>query len=499
MRQKVSYNIVKRVRVKDSPFNIAIYIHKDQNSILIEDLKTGKSVVTSSYNVHNFLKIDNVESEWVRSFDNTYVRYCKNRPEFFMPHYPESNRFANLTININKEIRPEFTVKLAKHPDPKLGLINQINNEALTDQELFKTYNYLYKNIKDFETNNFKIEMIEVERYPEAYDENFIPIKTPKIECRLPLFQIYSILEPDIDVWDGHIKFGYRQSMTIIKINETFCRFPYGNITDNDLMCISPVYKKNIQAESIRDAAYINLITTEFNGDYTPFIKFDNTIQTSLDINWIREKISKDDFNMSFIDVLFYLSQCETVEEINVKLFILTPNVPKEILDFENSVNRILNPARAEKETVPTFEEVHVHATEDDDLPPGGTNVNDPAVINVPIIHPPIRLDQVVEHLVADGLLPNHPINPNDLIAGNEYRAGNPNVIMEENESRFASISQHDREILNQLATNLETRRPVDFDQLATNLELRRNPNHNDLTGLQGQTNTGEQDDDIPR
>jgi len=60
-------------------------------------------------------------------------------------------------------------------------------------------------------------------------------------------------------------------------------------------------------------------------------IKFNNNIQTTLDIDWINDKISKDDFELSYIDVLYYLSNCKKIEDINFKLFLLSPNVPEEI------------------------------------------------------------------------------------------------------------------------------------------------------------------------
>jgi hypothetical protein len=57
-------------------------------------------------------------------------------------------------------------------------------------------------------------------------------------------------------------------------------------------------------------------------------INFDNTVQISLDIEYVREKISRDDFSISFIDVLLYLSSCKDPSDVNLNLFLQSPNVP---------------------------------------------------------------------------------------------------------------------------------------------------------------------------
>jgi hypothetical protein len=123
-----------------------------------------------------------------------------------------------------------------------------------------------------------------------------------------------------------------------MKINNTFYRFPYGNIYQNDQMCfgINSMQQMEEEPPSIGDVCYSHIITSNFNGDFSPMINFDNTIPISLDIDQIREKISKDDFSISFIDSLLYLSSCQDPKDINLKLFLQSPNVPMFKKDEEN-------------------------------------------------------------------------------------------------------------------------------------------------------------------
>ena len=357
MRKNITYSITKKVRVENSPFKIAIYVLKDRNRILIEDLETGKAIETDSYSINNYIKLGKTETDWERSFDNTYIRFHEGRPEYFMPHYPEQNRYANLTIDIVKKMCPFFRNKEVMNPTTSRRAI-MIDNEITPEKTEDKTYNFIFKNVKDFEVPNFKLEMVESER-TSFVNEDFTPLKIPQITCRVPIFQVFSILRPKIHIYEYEQKayFDYTHNLTVMKMDNKFYRFPYGNTSDSDQLCLGgySVPRKNTQPDSIQDLSYAQIITTVFNGDYNPHVKFNNQIVTTFDINWIREKINKDDFEVSFMDVLFYISQCETLEEVNKKLFILSPNIPKPILEFESKLLKILDPARAE-EAQATFE-----------------------------------------------------------------------------------------------------------------------------------------------
>ncbi len=376
MRKNIIFNITKHVKVDESPFGIVIYIHKDRNCIFVEDMVTGKCIQASSYDIGKYLKLDNVQTEWKRSFNHSYTRMQNSNTEYFMPLYMETNKFATLSFDIVSRLKPDFRTKRVPNPSDvnrhRGREINMVNNgEEEPDRSggtgnHLKTYNELYEKVKDFETDNFKLIMIANEK-EKVYDENFKLINSPHITCKLPMFQIYTLLIPTITT-ESKILFGYRQELTVIKIKDRFYRFPYGNISSNDHMCLgnhSYSYSKT-QPDSIQDAAYAGIITSVFNGDYNPNIKFNNQIPSCFDIDILREKVKHDDFEFSFMDALFYLSQCESIEDLNLNMFILTPSIPKPISDFER---KLLNKPQDEDDEPIWYQEETTEDLQNEDRP----------------------------------------------------------------------------------------------------------------------------------
>ena len=354
VQKKIELNITKKVEVKNSPFRIIIYVHKNDCSILIEDVLSGKSILTSSYNIKDYLQIKCESTPWKETFNKMYIKINDGRLYSFTPLYHEDNRFALLTFKINKLTAPKIRTKIVNIPEIYTDIrklhgttIKMIDNtipdilsEIEQQQFIEKSYNYLYKNIKEFETENFKLELVD-NNDEFIVDENFNFIKRPIITCRLPLFKIYTILEriTKESEKNGETLYNYDCVNIFMRINNKFYRFPYGNVSsDSDRPCLgSSTNWTNKEDEYIQDIVYAHLVTSEFNGDYCPQLKFDNNIQTTLDIDLIREKVNNNQFDISFIDALFYLSQCKSIEEINKNIFIFTVNVPKEILEFEKA------------------------------------------------------------------------------------------------------------------------------------------------------------------
>ena len=467
MRNNISYNIVKKVRVENSPFKIAIYIYKNQNKILVENLETGRCVEADSHTVNSYLKIQDIETAWKRSFDHSYVRYSKNNPEYFMPLYQETNRFATLRFKIVSRCAPQFRTIRVPHPTDSNRTVQQVDNtEVESTVSPLKPYNVLFKNIKDFETENFKLEM-EDDDYYNICDENFEKLKTPYIECRVPLFQIYATLSPKIDLnhyySNGH--FNYEQSLTVTKINDKFYRFPYGNTKDTDNVCLgSQNLGQYKQPDSIQEVAYLYMVATHYNGDYTPHLKFNNDIPTTLDIDWIREKVNKNEFEFSFVDALFYLSQCETVEEVNLNMFILTPNIPEEIMDFEKKLFNLYNPAKAEEETVKLEPdgfpaEINDENVDEDYTDAFGILHRAPIRHRAPVAYPQTHIYSATTRTTTG----NH-INYTNFTTDTEHRGqilvDDPPIdeVIEEN----FTVNVHDREILGQIATSLEERQATE-------------------------------------
>lgn len=366
--KKIEFDITRKIKVGDSPFKYVIYAHKYSADILIEDLISNKSILTNAYNLDTYLRISNCSIPWKPSFNGRYIEIDHGNVCEFMPLYSDKDRFAVLTFRIEKNIMPnirtlsveipEHAKHLLKYENLHLGQRIPMVDNSIPDnipeneqQELFqKSYNYLYKNIKEFEIENFKLELVESETY--LVDENFNLIKLPKITCRVPLFQLFAILIPRLSIESPYYdstkkaKRYYEFDRLFMKIDNKFYRFPYGNMATNDKPCLGSVARYLNSEDSIEDMMYAYLVTKEFNGDYVPNLKFNKSIQTTLNIEEIRKKVSEDNFEISFIDALFYLSQCNSIDEINKNIFLFTPNVPKEIIEIEEM-------ERASKDTDP--------------------------------------------------------------------------------------------------------------------------------------------------
>jgi len=333
MSKNIQINYSKQVNIQNSPFKIILYVLKNRNEILIEDPLSGKSILAHSSELDKFIKFSKILTPWMKTFNHQYIKIDNDQIAQFMPLYLENNRFANLTFKINKNFAPNFKTKKVAHifdNNPlREKIINVVDNTIDETSNTNTTYDHLYQNVKDFEVENFKLEMFEKPvDFNTIYDENFEPLKIPYITCRLPMFQIYSILEPY-----GN---SYSNKKIFMKIDDKLYRFPYGNSSTNDKLCLG-YWNTRIrnQSEPVGEIAYVHIITTEFNGDYGPHLKCDNTIVTTFDINWIREKVNRNDFAFSFMDALFYLSQCKSARDVNINIFLLSPNVPEEILKSE--------------------------------------------------------------------------------------------------------------------------------------------------------------------
>jgi len=153
------------------------------------------------------------------------------------------------------------------------------------------------------------------------------------------------------------------------------------------------------------------------------------------------------------MDTLFYLSQCESVDDINLDMFVLSLNIPKTISNFENKLLK-----KVEKDE--RFDEVDETPIE---LDTDGFQVEreypaiDPTTINVP---------QRAELDIGWTVNTHTQINTR-YVVGNEYNAGDPEVTIGDviipddvtiNSRENLPISDHDRELLNQIVTSLEQR-----------------------------------------
>ena len=318
MLQNIKINALKQIHVKDSPFDIIVYILKDSENILIEDQKTGKSILIHSSYINEYLKIANNETNWIKSFNGVYTKYKSPSLFHFMPINQSKEKYVTLSFQINKMFAPR--IKTQYSTEHKCHIVLEVDE---TDPEYQRTHKYLYKNIKDFKTKNFEITMIDYETAAVKFN-NSEPMKLPIIICKLPIFEIFMCVQTP----ENSKTIGIDQ--IFIKIENEFYRFPYGNSSSSDKLCLGEYIKHSSIKENvqIQDFLYTRLISSPFNGDYIAHIRHNNDVQTSLDLEDIKTKINNDDFNISFIDMIYYLSQCKSIKDINKKIFLLTPNIP---------------------------------------------------------------------------------------------------------------------------------------------------------------------------
>ena len=303
MLNTMNLNILKQYKTNSSPFSTVIYIINDKNKILIEDLKTGKSEILDSYRISDYISIRTTKTPFIKIFDDLYIAVDKNSKLMFFRINNETP-FQTI-INCNSRNLPYMKLK---HPSRILN------------------YKH-FKNLKEMknEKNTFSIKFSEASSLEILTDDNnYIDFHYPIITCKLPFFKTYFLTEV------------YKQMKIFIKIADTYYRFPYGNVNQNDTMCIRfhgefYNYFKNINI--LKEYYMSNLLVSPFNGDMEPFINHNRKTEISLDLKSVQNKINNNNFNISFIDVLYYLSECESEEDVNPNLFIKTPNIPEEILN----------------------------------------------------------------------------------------------------------------------------------------------------------------------
>jgi hypothetical protein len=329
MTTELSFNIIKKIQPNDTPFDFALYNYKSKNKILIENFTTGRVIEIDSYRIGEYIHFTNLKTSWKQFTNNSFIKFNDDKFERFTPLYPESNRFVNITTKTDKRLIANFSYFTINDPNDSSRTLQMVNTSVTSEKN---TYSYIFKNIKDFEVPNFKLITSPNTR---QVDENFKPTVNIEIVCKVPFFQLYSIIIPSFE----YNSFRYSQPLTVMKYNNLYYRFPYGNSSNADGICLGIYQYENTKIpDSIEELAYSQIVTSKFNGDYNPHIKCDIRAQTTLDFQSIKEKINNDDFTISYIDVLFYLSQCETLEEINMNLFILSPNIPLEIQKLEAEI-----------------------------------------------------------------------------------------------------------------------------------------------------------------
>jgi len=321
----IIYNKLTQKNVKNTPFETIIYVRDDNSSFLIEKPKIGKTVIADILKIKQLLRIMYPTTDWEKTINDQYISLNQNRIYHFLPLNNDIFKRVILTFNILKNSEPYFRTTLTSAGPA-------VDNSIIQDQPEteFQTYKYLFKNIRPFKTDSFELELIEPKsNHDIIFDEDGEPIKKIQITCKVPIFKLYCTCFKQING-------STYCEMIVMRYNNVFYRFPYGNVYNDDRMCFGTNIQLDTNGAKVEDIIYSNVVTSIYNGDFSPFLNFNNAIPTTLDIDWIREQINVDNFKMSFIDVLLYLSTCEKPEDVNMKIFLKSPNIPQKIQeDFD--------------------------------------------------------------------------------------------------------------------------------------------------------------------
>jgi len=274
--KKYSFNIIKEVDVGLNPFEYIIYAIKDSREFIVE--KDGKSIVISEEMVGNYLKYLEIETSWKKCF-NGYIKFTHDHVEQFTPLFDESYRKIFLNIRI----------------DNKKFLINDF---------------------KEIQTETFT-----------ATKGNLVT----NISGEFPIFQLFILGQ----VFDRDVSSANKIFMKIKSKNNyyTYYRLPYGNTENQDNMCFGGYNGNKLNT---LENQYVRIISTTFNEHYGFHLQYGKDAKTTYEIESIKGKVLNKQFSqISILDAFYYLSQTNP-EEIDPSIFIISPNIPQEILTYES-------------------------------------------------------------------------------------------------------------------------------------------------------------------
>lgn len=293
----IQFNIIKKHDIRDTPFEFIIYKFLKSNNYIVERPNMGKSIHVSGYDIKSLLKISGENIDWVKLPTGSIISIQNSEVHEFTSLFEEEYRKAYLSFIIE----PNFSVNNTNYVscEDKYFEISEIINRY--------NDNYLEKN------ENFQISIQQIN-------------KSFKIDltCLIPIFKLYSIFTTS-NLYDSKSK------LCVMKYKNNYFRFPYGNSSTSDQMCLG----QRVESEfNIIDGFYSSLIINSFNNHSTPHLNFSNKAKSTLDYELIKKNIDDNKFDNTFLDSLYYLSKTE-VEEINMNIFIKSPNIPKRILEYE--------------------------------------------------------------------------------------------------------------------------------------------------------------------
>lgn len=276
----LTYEITKSVPIESSEFSKVIYFKKNYNNCILEEPDTGTCIELNPRNLSKYLYLTSLNTPWTKLIDNSYIKYDDNH----------INQFVNINPTMKKI---HFSFVKIKNTIPDIKWV-------ITEDEK---------------------KVIKLENFSISETNHLVNIKTV-----LPLPKIWC----NISKKDNYDEFFVKK--IYVEYNNKFYKFPYGNVNIDDTMCFGRASMNSFK--NIEDI-YMNLIVTPFNNDYSFNLQSSNHTNSTLDLNYIHEIVTTRTtiYNqLSTIDILYYISQIEEINNFDFsKFFMELPQSPLEL------------------------------------------------------------------------------------------------------------------------------------------------------------------------
>ncbi len=274
----------ERVDTDYTPFSFVLYGLKGKQTILVEDPQNKTMTEVSSDRIQDYLTIQPMQLDWAKTAMGTYMNIQDGTTNEIVPI---SNDFQYAWVSFDYAVDLKYVGELPEIDTPTFQLTREMTKKQLS----------------------WLVEL--------------------QIKALMPIWPIWAKLE----------RSSYEEKYTLrkvyMKVKDQFYRFPFGNISGDDGVCMG---SGNGMKFASPKNIFLHWITTTFNRDYTPQMKAfkfksrfktnsDSFIPVTYNLDHIAHMINAENYDkLNSIDFLYYLANIEEHEAVNVmKLFVKLP------------------------------------------------------------------------------------------------------------------------------------------------------------------------------
>ena len=288
-KSTIKIDIIKQINTDCSPFETIIYLPKRSNHLLIEKPNETRIFKIPGHKISEYIQINKVKTGWVKNIDGTYIK-CNDRSIYHLLPLTNELTFYNLKFSHALDIKD-------------------------------------YRRLRQITSENFKLEKNE-----KINNDRFMY----KFNITVPIWPMWGIVYTHITKGPNENSV-YHLDKIYMKVDDEFYRFPYGNVSSSDRVCIG---RNNINNFKNIESVLINWISSIFNFDYSFNLKASNLytankgdlIPITYDLEYINLMISLRKTNkLSAIDLLFYLANIVDMNHVQMSnIFIKHPDIWKD-------------------------------------------------------------------------------------------------------------------------------------------------------------------------